>query len=205
MNSDIKIIKTKNDRKNDIAGNDNDDVKSGVSKSKKDQTPKKKKPSKNSGVIKEKVEKTNIVFVCTGNTCRSPVAEFVCKYLLRKMRKISKYNVTSAGTSAYDGEQMSSLSKKVLSNNNIPYDKFLSKQLTREMEKASDFIICMTEGHKIRLQGLEKVYSIGDITGYGDVKDPYGGTITEYEEMYEYISYAVKDVLKFVDDKLKKS
>ncbi|MCL2796876.1 MAG: hypothetical protein FWD58_02315, partial [Firmicutes bacterium] len=59
-------------------------------------------------------KKTSVVFVCTANVCRSPVAEYLFKAELKKARKLSKFRVFSAGINAYDGYPISKLSAEVL-------------------------------------------------------------------------------------------
>ena len=148
-----------------------------------------------------KNKKISVVFICTGNICRSPVAEFLCKHALRQKRIASRYRVSSAGISAYDGLGMSRLSAEVLSAARIPFTAHKSRRLTDKMLDTSDFIICMTDGHKRALEGANNAFSVAEITGYGDVSDPYGGTLADYQKMFDHLSYAMPEILVFVERK----
>ena len=129
-----------------------------------------------------------ILFVCTGNTCRSPMAEIILKNKL-KLAGIDNVKVSSAGLGANVGDKISKNSLAALKQLGYKGYAFKSKQLTAEMIKKADLIICMTERHKLCLQGYENVYSISEITGLGDVIDPYGGDLS----VYIRTSYQIED------------
>jgi len=158
-------------------------------------TTKTKKPKS-----KPKVKKIVVGFICTGNTCRSPVMEYVFKDLLRQKKKLSKYKVYSAGLSVSVGDGMAFYSSEVLGKNGIAVKAHSSKFLSHAHIKETDYFICMTQGHKNALSCLKdkKVFTVGEITGGADVIDPYGGTLSEYEKMYEHLAYSAEDILEFI-------
>lgn len=125
------------------------------------------------------MKKKSVIFVCTGNTCRSPVAEIIFKTKL-KLEKIDNVKVSSAGLSAVPGDKMSRNSLLALKELGYKSYAFKSKRLTHEMLKKADMVICMTESHKLWLKGYENVFTINELTGRGEIFDPYGGDFKAY-------------------------
>ena len=149
---------------------------------------------------KQRPKKIAVVFVCTGNTCRSPVAERAFKHFIKKQKKASLFKVSSCGLSAYEGSPMSNLSLEVLKSNKINAANHKARPLTDKLIKATDYFICMTGGHKAAMHGINSVFTVAEITGGVDVVDPYGGTRVEYDKMFEYINYAVAEILSFIEN-----
>ncbi len=140
--------------------------------------------------------KKKIVFVCTGNTCRSPMAEFLFRYILSKKRKLSLYDVSSAGLAAEEGAPMTENAVLALKKLGVSVrKKHVSKQLTRAEASEADLIVCMTASHAASLREFgSKVKSVGELTGGHDVPDPYGGDLNVYLKTAEYLMYACEDV-----------
>ena len=85
----------------------------------------------------------NILFICAGNTCRSPMAE----YIFREKTKYFKgfYNVHSFGMSAIDGLPASENAVAIMHNRGIDISAHRSQKLSAQMVKDSDFIFCLSE------------------------------------------------------------
>ena len=149
---------------------------------------------------KKTSKKKKVIFVCTGNTCRSPMAEAIFRQLLGKKRKLSLFDVSSAGLSAEEGAPMTENAVKALQALKVPLKKpHKAKQLTVEAAEKAAYIVTMTASHKQALGPFAaKAKSIGELTGGPDVPDPYGGDEELYLKTAKYLSYAAEDIFSFV-------
>lgn len=140
-----------------------------------------------------------IVFVCTGNTCRSPMAEYLLKKQIKKA-KLRGFKVCSAGVAAKKGDLMNPKSVQVLEERGVTIGKFSSSPISDKLLKEAFVFVCMTERQKsflmdlrwnaLRKAGAEEiennVYSFEELVGYG-IPDPYGFSIGEYRRVYEML------------------
>jgi len=144
-----------------------------------------------------------ILFVCLGNICRSPMAEFIMKDLLLKEGLQDRFCVVSAGTSGeHNGENMHEKTRAKLKEKNIACDFFVSKKLSKELCENSAYIFVMDDANLRDLQrafkGFElktqKITKFSPELSYENVPDPwYSG---DFEETYQILSLACANVLK---------
>ena len=133
-----------------------------------------------------------IIFVCTGNTCRSPMAMFLFNKIAKE-RNLD-WIADSAGLAAY-GDPINPNSAKSLAKIGINDINYTSKDLTYYMVDEADLIVVMTNEHKTALINAgvdsEKILILGD-----GIPDPYGGNEEVYFSCLEKISEGIEELLK---------
>ena len=132
----------------------------------------------------------NVLFVCTGNTCRSPLAEALLRRLLEE-RQVEGVTVASAGTGAWAGAPASEGSYLVALEDGVDLSAHRAQLLTPELAASSDLILTMSRSHRQRLSELgygERTFLLGEYAGRSgtaaEVDDPYGGSVTDYRDTY---------------------
>lgn len=143
----------------------------------------------------------HILFVCTGNTCRSIMAEQLF-YQMAKEANLS-VKVNSAGTSAINGGEVSSLALKTLEKEGIKPERIFSTSLTEKMIKKADLILVMESYHKKRVLDIlpsakEKTFLLTEYAGLveKDIADPVGSSWEGYETCLFEIKKCLNGVIK---------
>ena len=142
-----------------------------------------------------------LIFVCTGNTCRSPMAEAIYKNL----EKVSEMKVISRGLVVLFSEPLNPKADIVLKKHDLELTNHVSKGLKAVDIDENTIILTMTAGQKKKVLELypeiETIYTIKEFAGeIGDVVDPYGGTLMDYEECYIELGRLVKKTLYKLND-----
>ncbi len=131
-------------------------------------------------------KKLNIIFVCTGNTCRSPMAEFLFKDYLKRKGRASDFTVSSAGLAVEKGSALS--------------ENACAKTFTVAMSLEADLIVAMSDMHAERC-GSDNAVSFEELIG-SPISDPYGGSTREYIDCAVQMRSAFDTVLDIADERL---
>jgi len=144
----------------------------------------------------------NVLFVCLGNICRSPMAEGVFRDLLKKENLSNKINVDSAATSSWHiGSPPHKGTLAILKKYNISADGLVGRQLTKEDFETFDYIIGMDESNVKNIFDITgspqhpKIIRLLDLTDQNkDVPDPY--YTGNFEETYQLVSEGCQALLE---------
>ena len=144
----------------------------------------------------------NILFVCTGNTCRSPLAEGLLKKLLAG-NSHSEMEIGSAGLAALPGSPASFHALRVALENSVYLQEHQARLVTPELIDKADLIVVMEPGHRQQLldtypQTSDKILLLRHFARYGSQKrgihDPYGLNLEAYRFCFGDIKECVQSL-----------
>ena len=144
----------------------------------------------------------NLLFVCSGNTCRSPLARVIAERMLQ-VRGWSHVRVESAGTSAIPGAPASAQALAVAEEHGMDLSPHRSRPLSRELLAWADLVLAMSPAHVARVASLDGGDRVLLVTAFLEgpeaglpVQDPFGGDLDEYRLTYAQLATALDAVME---------
>lgn len=144
-----------------------------------------------------------LIFICTGNTCRSPMAEGLLNH---RLAANCGWKVSSAGVCAANGWGPSQPAVAALEEKGIDISAHQSTALTAPLIDAADLLVTMTRSHRqavlaMRPQSKDKVFllkSFGIAQCAAEIDDPVGGTLDDYRGVRDEIEAALPDLILYM-------
>ena len=135
----------------------------------------------------------SVLFICTANICRSPLAFGLFKHKIENEPEASFWKVDSAGTWAPEGEPASMKSQLLLEQKGIDIHNHRSKSVSLGLLRSHNLVLTMEHGHKEALQSefpelKNRIFMLSEMIGQRyDIQDPYNGALEDYLRAMEEI------------------
>jgi len=152
----------------------------------------------------------SILFVCSANQCRSPMAEVLFKSILKERGELDGWRVASAGVWAYQGAPATGNAQEVMRQRGLDLTEFRSQPASNELLAQFDLIVVMTREHKEALQShdpalSDRVILLRELVGeQGDFSDPVGGALDVYQhtanELWELLTNAFPNIKDTIEE-----
>ncbi len=152
-----------------------------------------------------------VLFVCTGNTCRSSMAEGLFRDMVKNRGLQDELNIESAGVFAASGQPASPQAIEAMKRQSIDINNHKSRQLTKQMIEKADLILTMTNNHKRAIISMDseavgKTFTLNEYahenkSKHRDIMDPYGFPVEEYEKSLIEIKNALINVIEKLTEK----
>ncbi|RLC97603.1 MAG: low molecular weight protein arginine phosphatase [Chloroflexi bacterium] len=140
-----------------------------------------------------------ILIVCTGNICRSPMAEVLLQARLARDEARQNWQVKSAGVWTTDGCPASDHAIAEMARRGLDLRHHCSRNVTRQMVTEAALVLTMTQSHAEALSAafpehIHKVHLLSEMSGPAySIRDPYGGTRQEY-------AYTAKELEQLIEN-----
>ncbi len=141
----------------------------------------------------------SILFVCSANQCRSPMAEVLFEAFLVEKGAREEWRVESAGVWAYEGSRATTNAQEAMAERGLDLSQHLSQPADSTLLKQFDLTLVMEQRHKTVLQEqnpqlADRIYLLREIAGQeGDFADPVGGSLERYRAAADELEMIIKD------------
>lgn len=145
----------------------------------------------------------SVLLVCSGNTCRSPMAAALLKQLWQEANPGWDLEVQSAGTGAFPGDRAAEHAVTVMHERGLDLSTHRSQVVPEG--KSFDLVLTMTRSHRDAILACQpalagRVFTIGEYARTGqDVPDPFGGPLTAYQQT----AAALESMLQAIVDRIR--
>lgn len=142
-----------------------------------------------------------ILFVCTGNTCRSPMAAAIARRVAQERGMVDAV-IESAGTSAWDGQPASDGALLVGLERQLDLNEHRSRTITAALIEDTDLILTMGPHHRDQVEGMGgggKTFLLSTYASHGaedkPISDPFGGDLETYRTTADELEAAIRKVI----------
>lgn len=145
-----------------------------------------------------------VLFVCTANICRTPMAESYFNRLVAQERLEDCMDAESAGTWAMEGMPAAELSRQVCAENGLDISNHRSRPVELHLMKSADLVLCMAQEHKNDLLRVfphfrEKIFTLREFQTnsfmeFTSIMDPYGKSLEDYRETFAIIAREIRRI-----------
>lgn len=148
-----------------------------------------------------------LLFVCSGNICRSPIAEVIAAHAAQAAGL--DIRVASSGTMALVGYPAEETARQVVAELGLALQSHRARQTTRHQLREAALVVAATRQHYAWLRlhdpGASHVVSFDELTGLGDIPDPYGAGPQEYRVVRDMLVAGMPRVLDALKARQRKS
>lgn len=141
----------------------------------------------------------HLLFVCSGNICRSPLAEAMARAALYAAGIDAV--VQSCGTSALTGQRAEVGARAVAADLGLMLDAHRAQPVTRDLVASASLVVCVTDRHRDHVRQFfphqrAKIVSYDELTGLGDIPDPYGGDAADYRALRDQLEKGMPKIVE---------
>lgn len=147
----------------------------------------------------------SVMFICSGNICRSPMAQWYMQKRVKDIGKEELYLISSCGTEAINGQEATENAKKAILEYEVNMDKHRATNISFTNIKDYELIICMTEVHKKIVKKMypknsDNIYTLKEYIDpealYKDIDDPWGLSLEVYKECANEIAKSIDKLIE---------